>query len=192
MRRKQSLCLLALALIAATSAVQAGTFQQLDLERLVGNSATALEGEVLGVESFWDSEGRIIVTEATIQVTDRVYGKADSVVRVKTFGGTVGDYTIDAPGFPTFQKGERLFLFLRQDERDAGMLRVTGYQQGQFRIVTGLDKMESAVSAVDGDALLVQTGVQGRLLPESLPLSELKSLVRLQAAVLSVELNEAH
>jgi len=185
------LSLLALAVIAIAPALQAGTFQQMDLESLVGNSAAAVEGEILSVESFWEPEGRIIVTEATIKIQDKVYGTADEVFKVKTFGGTADGYTVEAPGFPTFKKGERMFLFLKKDERDDSLLRVTGYQQGQFRIVEGLDKIESAVSAIDGESLLVQTGQEGRMLPDSLPLSELKDLVRLQAEALSVSMNEA-
>ncbi|MCB1035394.1 MAG: hypothetical protein KDD47_16335 [Acidobacteria bacterium] len=161
----------------------AGTFQQIGLEGLVDTSSAAIEGEVLAVDSFWDEEGRIILTEATVHVRDKVFGDTAEVVKVRTFGGTVDGYTIDAPGFPTFAAGERLFLFVSPFKAEGDTLRVTGYQQGQFRIGTGAGKVEVAESALDGDALLLDLGNEVDLLPRSLPLSELKGLVKTQASL---------
>ena len=188
MKAFKNLCLLALVLVVAVPPSTAGTFQRVGLEMLVDTSSAAVEGEVLSTSSYWDSEGRIIVTEAMILVKDRVFGKSASVLRVKTFGGTVGNYTVEAPGFPAFEEGERLFLFVRTDERDGTMLRVTGYQQGQFRIVTGSDQVDHAVSAVEGgEAHLVGDVGQAKLLPPRLTLSELKEMVRSEVEARRVE-----
>ena len=183
MKGRKCLGLLVLALAVTALPAAAGTFQQLGLEGLVDISTTAVEGEVLNVESFWDKEGRIIFTEATVHVQDKVFGAADELVKVRTVGGTADGYTVQAPGFPTFQKGDRLFLFLTPFEGHGESLRVTGYQQGQYRILMGANKVEVAESAVDGEALLLSLGNEVDLLPRTLPLSELKDLVRAQAEI---------
>ena len=68
-----------------------------------------------------------------IQVEETWLGSSPSVVIVETFGGTVGSYTVVAHGFPSFQEGERLVVFL--DERQDGTTEVVGYRLGQYRVV---------------------------------------------------------
>lgn len=187
MKRTAYVCVLALVLVALGAPLGASTFERMGLEKLVAESTSVVEGEVLAVESFWDAEGQVIVTEATLQVRNTVLGKASGVIRVKTFGGTVDGYRVEAHGFPTFEKNDRLFLFLTADTKSRHALRVTGYQQGQFHVVTGNDKVERAESAIDGDALLVEGRAATKQLPNALPLAELEQLVRDQAEVLRLE-----
>ncbi len=186
MRTTPYLRLATLIVALAASPLAAGTFQHMGLEKLVRASNAAIEGEVLGTSSYWDAEGRIIVTEADVLVADRVFGESASVVKVKTFGGKVGNYTIQAPGFPTFEKGERLFLFVRTDEGDPSMQRVTGYQQGQFYVVNDDNNVARAESALRAGANLIDMGQEDGL-PAELSLSELKELVRAQAEIVRAE-----
>jgi hypothetical protein len=168
------------ALLVGMAAVsQASTFVAQDQQDLVRASSVVLQGEVLDVASYWTPKGEIIVSEATILVEDRIVGNAPSVVVVRTFGGTVNGYTVEAHGFPTFAKGERQLLYLEPDP--SGALRVAGYQQGQYRIVRDKSGAEIAVSAVDTETNLVRADGRAVERPKQVALEGLKELVRATA-----------
>jgi hypothetical protein len=165
------------ALAWAAPPLEASTFLAMSTSDLVKSSSAVIEGEVISIESRWTSDRRIIVTDAVVRVWDVLGGKAADVVQVKTFGGTVDGFTVEASGFPTFTAGERVLLFLEPDT-EAGRLRVNGYQQGLYRIVQRPDGVESAVPAVDqGVQLLSASGNRVRPLP-AMPLDDLRQLIR--------------
>ena len=144
---------------------------------LVKASSAVIEGEVSSLESRWTPDGRIIVTDVTVRVWDVLGGKAPEILVVKTFGGTVDGFTVEAAGSPRSPRGERVLLFLEPDA-EAGRQRVNGYQQGLYRIVQRADGRETALSSVDqGAHLLSADGVQVQPLP-SLPLDDLRRLIR--------------
>lgn len=176
MKRLVSIGLL---LLAVTVPVSASTFLRMTQGELVRGSSAVVQGQVLKVSSFWDSTGRVIVTEAQVQVEEKVFGNAPSVVVVRTFGGTVDGYTVEAHGFPAFRAKDRLLLFL-EAEKD-GASRVTGYQQGQFRIVRDQAGVEMAVPAVDPETHIV--GRDGRPAAKAQPirLDVLKNSIRGEA-----------
>jgi hypothetical protein len=177
MKRLVSIGLL---LLAVTVPLSASTFLRLSQGELVRGSAAAIQGEVLKVSSFWDPAGRVIMTEALVQVEEKIFGNAPSVVVVRTFGGTVNGYTIEAHGFPTFRTKERVLLYL-EAEKD-GASRVAGYQQGQFRIVRDKAGVERAVSALEDGAHLVSR--DGRAVApavKSVRLDVLKDSIRNEA-----------
>jgi hypothetical protein len=155
MKRFHWLGVAALVLVTAVQA-NASTFIAMSHHDLVSQSDAVVQGRVLKVSSFWSPSGRVIVTEALIQIEEKVRGNAPTVVKVRTFGGTVGGYTVEAQGFPKFAVNERLVLFLQNANETA---EVTGYQQGQWRIVNQ-NGVEMAVPTVDGGATLL--GRDGR------------------------------
>jgi hypothetical protein len=173
--------LLSLALLTLTGPLFGSTFEAMTPGQLVAGSAAIVEGNVLKVQSFWDADHRVILTEALVQVRDVIAGETPSVVRVKTFGGTLGDYTIEAIGFPTFARGERIVVFL-EEEADPDVLRVTGFQQGLFRVAVDPAGEEVAHSAVDEGAHLVHANGRASLIPSSLPLAQLKQQIRAEVA----------
>jgi hypothetical protein len=184
MRRRFSLrtailAALPLALAWAAPPVEASTFVAMSTSDLVKSSSAVIEGEVVSLASRWTRDRRIIVTDAMVRVWDVLGGKAPELVQVKTFGGTVNGFTVEASGFPTFTVGERVLLFLEPDT-EAGRLRVNGYQQGLYRIVVRPDGIESAVPSVDdGVALLSPSGARVRRLP-AIPLDDLRHLIRVE------------
>lgn len=161
----------------ALSPLAASTFVAMHLGELVGASSTVVQGEVLRVESYWEKTGTVIVSEAMVRVEEAVVGEPHSIVRVRTFGGTVGDYTVDAIGFPVFTQGERVLVFLQPDT-EPDLLRVTGYQQGLFRIARAPGGGERALSALDAGSHLVSPDGRAADLPRELPLAELKDRIR--------------
>ena len=183
MRRLVILSLL-LALVAGVPA-GASTFLNMDQRELVQKSAAVVDGEVLQVHSFWDAKGRIIITEAIIKVSDSVTGNIGSAIVVRTFGGTVEGYTVEAHGFPTFKKGERFLLYL-EPERN-GAHQVTGYQLGQYRIVRDKNGAEVAVPTFDGGARLLTRDGRQVAQPRALALDALKNQIRSEAQSLGRE-----
>lgn len=143
---------LCLALAVAAIPAGASTFLFVPQEDLVEQAESVVQGRVIDVQSFWNRQGTAILTEATVEVEDAVLGKVPSHVRLITFGGEVGGYRIDAHGFPTFAKGERLMVFLEPARAgEDGAHRVLGYRQGQFRIRKNKDGQEIAVPAWEGE-----------------------------------------
>ncbi|HEX9941335.1 MAG TPA: hypothetical protein VGG03_04910 [Thermoanaerobaculia bacterium] len=154
MKRLVSIALLLLLVVAIP--VGASTFLRMSQKDLIRDSAAVVQGRVLQVNSFWEKTGRIIVTEALVRVDEAVYGDVPSVVVVRTFGGTVDGFTVEAHGFPKFRVNEQLLLYL-EPERD-GASRVTGYQQGQFRIVRDKAGVAYAVPTEDGSRIVTPDG----------------------------------
>jgi hypothetical protein len=169
--------LLALAALAAVALpAGASTFLAMTEDELVAGAEAVVQGRVVEVQSFWNAERTAILTEALVQVEEVVAGDAAPLVRVRTFGGTVDGYTIEAHGFPTFRDGERLLVFLYTEEKDASV-RVLGYQQGQFRIGVR-NGVEMALPTVDARArLLLPDGQEGPA-PRAVPLQQLKDRIR--------------
>jgi hypothetical protein len=162
-------CLLATALPAA-----AATFLALDQEELVAGSQAVIEGRVLDVRSHWTDDRTLIVSEARILVGELIAGEAPNVVVVNTPGGEVGDYRVEAVGFPAFASGDRVVLFLSPD---GDSFRVTGHAQGHFE-VRSTAKGDVAVPTL-GEGVRLFTK-DGRQAPALVPvqLDELKNRIR--------------
>ena len=146
MQRRVTLFLLAVLCLASMPAA-ASTFLHMSTRELATQADALIRGRVVELESSWSESGRIIVTDATIDVEQTVFGSVANTVTVRTFGGQVDDVRVEAHGFPRFEQGEHVFLYL---EREAdGTMRVLGYQQGHFRVVTRLDGVTLAVPMVE-------------------------------------------
>jgi len=176
MRRWQSFLGVGLLLLAAPAS--GSTFLHMTRAELASKASAVVVGNVLSVESFWTKSGRIIVTEAMVEVEDTVLGEAPSVVIVRTFGGTVNGYTVEAHGFPTFEKGERLLLFLEKDQANPDATRVLGYQEGMFRVAFDKAGREVAHPTVDAGARFL--GADGKIAPapRALLLDDLRGEIR--------------
>ena len=174
--------LLSIAFLACLVAVNAhaSTFMAMSQADLVRQADAVVQGEVVGLQSSWAPSGRIIVTDAIIAVDEVLVGSTASSITVRTFGGKVGDYTVEAHGFPKFQMGERVILFVQVEPED-GTLRVLGYQQGHFRAVTRLDGVTLAVPMLEEGARFFTPG--GTLTPEprSVEIGSFKAGVRATA-----------
>lgn len=165
------LCFLALAVPAGAS-----TFLALSQEEMAEQADAVVLGKVLTVDSYWNAAGTVIVTEAMVEIEEKVLGDTPEHVRLLTFGGEVADYKIVAHGFPTFQKGERLLVYL-EPAKD-GFRRVLGYQQGQYRIRKDKQGKDIAVPTLDlGAHVLLKDGTAAPA-PRTIALDQLKSQIR--------------
>lgn len=158
----------------------ASTFVAMEPAELVAASKAVVQGEVLEVHSFWNEDGTAILTEARILVEEVVAGRAPSEVVVRTFGGRVGDYVLEAHGFPTFDAGQRLLLFL-YDAPD-GSVRVTGYRLGEYRVVRGARGELVARPTLEEGVRLLHADGRPALAPRAVPLAAFKQEIRRLAA----------
>ncbi|HEX4966452.1 MAG TPA: hypothetical protein VF173_36930 [Thermoanaerobaculia bacterium] len=181
MKRLTSIGLLLLLAVAwvAVSPAGASTFIKMTQKDLIRNSAAVVQGQVLKVHSFWDPTGRIVMSEASIRVEEKILGNAPTVVVVRTFGGTVGNFTVEAHGFPKFQANERVLLYL-EPEKD-GASRVAGYQQGQFHVVRDQTGVELAVPATQDDATVLNRDGSLAARAQAIRLDVLKASIRDEA-----------
>lgn len=165
--------------LAVALPVGASTFLAMSQKQLLQHSQAVVQGRVLQVSSFWNPTGQVIVTEALVQVEEAIAGEAPAVVVLRTFGGTVDGFTVEAHGFPKFRANERLLLYI-SPEKD-GAASVVGYQQGQFRILRNQGGEELAVPTVDGGAtfLTPRGGVAPRTV--AVPLAAFKESIRAEA-----------
>ena len=134
MTRGRGLAALALGamVIAGGSRATASTFLQVDIPTLRGMSESVVRGHVLDVRSAWNDEGSAIFTYVTLRVTGRLHGSADNQLVIRVPGGTVGDFTSEMEGAPTFEVGEDVVAFIARWYD--GVPMVAGYAQGLSRV----------------------------------------------------------
>lgn len=169
-----------LAILLMAAPATASTFVAMDQAELVAASDAVIQGEVLEVYSFWNQEGNAVLTEARIAVEEVVAGQAPAEIVVRTFGGRVGDYVLEAHGFPIFQEGQRLLLFVHQGPDQA--LRVTGYRLGEYRIARGDRGEMVAMPTLEAGVRLLRADGKPAPRPEVVPLATLKGQIRSLAA----------
>jgi hypothetical protein len=167
-------------LVLALSILPAGasTFLAMSEVELVAHSSTVVQGRVVSVDSYWNDDHTVIVTEAVVEVEKTVVGHSPRFVTLRTAGGTVGDYTIVAHGFPTFKEGERSLLFLGNRTDEA--FRVTGYQLGHYRIHTNRLGVEVAVPTVDPNVRLLSADGRAVERPRARPLASFEASLQEQ------------
>lgn len=175
MKRSSWIGLVLLALTVAAAPAVASTFIALDQRELVAQSDAVVQGRVLKVNSFWSPSGRVILTEVMVQVEEKILGDAPSVVVLRTAGGTVDGYTVEAHGFPKFEAGERTVLFL---QNSADLASVTGYRQGQYRIVRDKAGVDMAVPTLGPNVRLLHRDGTPAAAPKAVRLDQLKAQIR--------------
>ena len=172
---KRLVCLGVMTLmLAGVVTAGASTFIALSRQELVAQSDAVIQGRVLKVDSYWGQQGRVIMSEILVQVEEKIRGNAPTVVKVRTFGGTVGGYTVEAHGFPKFAVNERVVLFLTNANETA---EVTGYRQGQWRVVEDKGVLMAVPTVEHGVTLL---GGDGRPAPaaKAIRLDTFKNMIR--------------
>jgi hypothetical protein len=167
-------------IVGGIAPVGASTFIAMTMEELIQEADAVVQGRVIRLESKWDQQGRIIVTEATVQVSETIVGVAPSEIVVQMPGGKVADYRVNALGFPQLANGEEVILFIKEDQ-NTQVSHIVGHQLGHFEVVTRLDGVTLAVPRIeDGASFLLPSG---RPLPvtRSTELEEFKGRVRAEA-----------
>jgi hypothetical protein len=163
-------------------AASATTMLRADLPELAQTSDAIVHGTVRRVESRWSGDGRRIVTDVEIQVTEALKGQtgqAGSTVLVTQPGGRVGDIGQRVSGLAAFAPGEEVVVFLERRGKQA--FRVSGMVQGKYQVQrTGDGKSAMAVPEPTGDALLLDPDSRQPTASSlrSMTLPELKAAIR--------------
>jgi hypothetical protein len=113
---------------------RATTVERLTLEDLTKRSQSVLQGVVRGSRTYWGPDGKLILTNTTIEVTEAIKGQSSRTVEVTTVGGRIGDRVLHVSGMPAFTQGENTIVFV---ERASGYLTVLGLGQGKFTVSNG-------------------------------------------------------
>lgn len=109
---------------------------KLTLEELVAHADWIVVGTVTGQNSQWNADHSHIYTLVTVAVEEWVKGESDdNEIVINTPGGEVGGTTEWVEDVPSFQKGERVLVFLQL--HDDGSAGVVGGWQGKFVIENG-------------------------------------------------------
>jgi hypothetical protein len=114
--------------------MSATTVQRLSLDDLVSKAETIVIGHVVESKSSWTKDGKLILTQTTLQVQEGLKGTATKSIQVTTIGGQIGKTLLHVSGMPAFQPDETAVIFL---EKSSGYLTVLGLNQGKFSIRNG-------------------------------------------------------
>jgi hypothetical protein len=172
--RRLSILWVAVVLVLAIPA-GASTFVAMDPAELLAQSDAVVEGRVQNVQSFWNEDHTLIFSHSLIEVESTVAGHAARFITVRTPGGTVGDYTVQAEGFPAFRRGERVLLYVNQN---GGAYTVTGHRLGHYQIRTLTDGSEIAEPTLEAGVTLLRLDGAPAPRPQALRLEELKAQIR--------------
>lgn len=126
-------CLLFLPVLLGDAAAQV---RKLTLDELVSKSEIIFTGSVVDKHSEWNAGKTRIYTRVTVEVAEYFKGEGlDNTITVTHLGGEVGDVGELYTGAARFEKDEEVILFVKRDSR--GNMRVTGSNQGKYRISSG-------------------------------------------------------
>lgn len=153
-RRVGPLCVV---LLLGTSLASATTLLKMDFPDLAREANHIVIGTVTDVEGEWDSSFRFIHTNVTLSVQRSLRGAAPSEIVLRTPGGVIGGEGQVADGAATFERGEKVLVFLARDED--GVLTVLGWTQGKSRIVTD-DQGEERLEGGSGNGLTIAGAVR--------------------------------
>jgi hypothetical protein len=158
---------------------RATTVLQADLPELAQAADAVVHGTVRRMESRWSGDGRRIVTDVEIQVTESLKGQPGATVLVTQPGGHVGDVGQVVHGLATFKQGEEVVLFL--ERRGPRAFRVAGMTQGKYQVQRSADGTQVlAVPESSGETLLLDPDTRQPTASthRTLSLPELKAAIR--------------
>ena len=155
----------------------ATTMLSLGLPELARSADTVVQGTVRRVESRWSGDGRRIVTDVEIQVSETLKGQPGNTVLVTQSGGRVGDVGQKVSGEASFAQGEEVVVFL--ERRGAQAFRVLGMSQGKYQVQRSPDGTRVMAVPDLGELLLLDPGTrQPATSPsQALSLTQLKSSI---------------
>jgi hypothetical protein len=104
--------------------------EKLTIEELTAKADSILIGEVTDSTCYQEGEGNIY-TQVTLSVEQTIKGETEEEVVIRVAGGKVNGQVLWVEDAPTFQLGERVVVFLEEDDGGFG---VVGWFQGKFSI----------------------------------------------------------
>ena len=128
-------------LILGPGLAGAATVEHLSPKELADRSEMIFIGQVSQVDVTFEREPTRVWTTVSFAVETVIKGEPRTRAVFRQLGGTVstenGPLTQTIHGYPSFQVGERVLMFL--ERADTGVLVVTGLAQGKFKLTPGDD-----------------------------------------------------
>ena len=135
------------------------------VEDLTIRSSMVLTGKVTQIESRWNDQRNQIYTDITVEIESFLKGShEEGMIVIRQLGGRVGDTAMSVFGSPTFNKDERVLLFLKPRPGTTDRIVVAGLAQGKFHLDT--DPLTGEIAA--------ENEFEGRV-----PLSSIRDRIRL-------------
>lgn len=158
--------------ILITSVESGAIMRGLSTEELAADSEVVIEGEVLDVIPQWSSDGSTIFTSVTVSKQDVIKGSDDNenIVVLEHDGGEVGNMGLRVSDEPSFKRGEKVILFLKQgkSKKDGITRNISGRAQGKYTVD------EDGIARKKGFSLA--TGQE--VVDNDIPAEELKKKIR--------------
>ena len=105
--------------------------RQFPMEDLARKADAIVLGTVLQQESAWDAQHTAIHTDVTVAVEQVLAGTPGNIVTLRVAGGIVDGIGMRTSNDASFQKGERVIVFL---DTTAIPSSIVGMQQGKFTV----------------------------------------------------------
>ena len=155
------LCSLALFTAVAAAPAGAATLIRMGLEDLVAANTRIVVGEVVDLQSHWNHDRSLILTDVRFIATDALKGQGDMDFTVTLPGGTVGDQKHVMVGAAELVEGGSYLLFLRDIDLPGGVraLAVLDHVQGAFDLRMGRDGLRAFSQAARHPLMPDQGGV---------------------------------
>jgi hypothetical protein len=163
-------------ILALPVSVAASTFVHVSPRELTAQADAVIRGQVLEVRSFWNDSATMILTDALVRVDETLVGEAPRYVTLRTFGGTVGGYTVEAAGFPEFRQNESMVAFIKAGSD--GTHEILGYREGQYRVMRSRSGQILAVSMVENEARYLTPDGRADAEPRVMPLGDFAARIR--------------
>jgi len=129
-RRRLALVLVLVLAVPALAAATSGRQQTLD--GLTKASTDVVRGKVVSMQSRWNEDRTLIVTDVELQVTEALKGRAAPQVTLEVLGGRVDDLVLEIVGGPSFAPGEEVLVFATAGKD--GRLRLPGLAQAKVTV----------------------------------------------------------
>lgn len=126
MRRLLKVWSLLLALLggAMSAATAQAMVAGLSIGDLVDKADQVVVGRVSAVQALWSNDGRVIVTQAVVEVDQSLKGDLGrESILVEYLGGEMEDVGLRVSGMPTLGANEQVALFLKGAEAKASAAR---------------------------------------------------------------------
>ncbi len=167
-----------LAMLAGVT-IHATTVVALSNRALTENASVIATGRCVDLRTTW--EGRILVTVATISITDVLKGEPGQTITIALPGGADANrkfpVAMTYAGAPQIAINEEVFVFLAPQDGITSGLTVAGFSQGKFSIVND-ERGEKVVSRnLSGITLQSPAGTR-RGVATRVPLDDFKDEIK--------------
>jgi hypothetical protein len=110
--------------------------QPVDIDTLTRRASIIVEADVADVRAAWTPDGTQIRTKVRLRVRQYLKGgHGEDTLEIEHLGGTIGELTFAVLGQPTFETGERVFLFVAPNVGQGDFPIVAG-EHGKFTVET--------------------------------------------------------